>query len=407
MARENFKYDFTVIGGGLIGSLVSILLAKEGFKCCLIERNSFKEKKSLKNFNPLSLNYRTILILKKFGLWDKSSIIASPIRNLVMKCFNSLNRLKFLSTDINLEYLGYVVDKFSLHQYFIDIAKNQKKLDIFDESTISKLNKKSIQNNYNLQISSSTSKKIKNIESEFVILSDGQPSSLGEKLKFRTIHKDHNQTAFMVDCVANFETGVAVQLFNEDGIFALVPYSEDKTSLILTLNKNKKDNYIDRENNLNLKKIETIFGSYLKNITNGKIINSYELKTARTEEIIKENIMLLGNTSQLLHPVGAQGFNLGIKNIETIIDHLADTSKLAKQNISNNMHYIAEKIIVDREDICQMTDIATNLLANPKSTSRITSSLLISLLKISNKTKKSFLKRILGLNDCSYLTIKG
>ena len=106
-----------------------------------------------------------------------------------------------------------------------------------------------------------------------MILSDGQPSSLGEKLKFRTIYKDHNQTSFMIDCVANFETGVAVQLFNEDGIFALVPYSEDKTSLILTLNKNKKDNYIDRENNLNLKKIETIFGSYLKNITNGKIIN--------------------------------------------------------------------------------------------------------------------------------------
>ena len=202
----------------------------------MIERNSFKEKKSLKNFNPLSLNYRTILILKKFGLWDKSSIIASPIRNLVMKCFNSLNRLKFLSTDINLEYLGYVVDKFSLHQYFNDIAKNQKKLDIFDESTISKLNKKSIQNNYNLQISSSTSKKIKNIESEFVILSDGQPSSLGEKLKFRTIRKDHNQISFMIDCAANFETGVAVQLFNEDGIFALVPYSEDKASLILTLN---------------------------------------------------------------------------------------------------------------------------------------------------------------------------
>ena len=117
--------------------------------------------------------------------------------------------------------------------------------------------------------------------------------------------------------------------------------------------------------------------------------------------------MLLGNTSQLLHPVGAQGFNLGIKNIETIIDHLADTSRVTKQNISNSMHYIAEKIIIDRKDICQMTDIATNLLANPKSTSRITSSLLISLLKISNKTKKLFLKRILGLNDCSYLTIKG
>ncbi|WP_130897566.1 NAD(P)-binding protein, partial [Streptococcus pneumoniae] len=34
------KYDFCIIGGGASGSIVSNVLAKEGFKVALIERGS-------------------------------------------------------------------------------------------------------------------------------------------------------------------------------------------------------------------------------------------------------------------------------------------------------------------------------------------------------------------------------
>ena len=139
MDKKNTTYDFTIIGGGLIGSLVSVLLSRNGFKCCLVERNSLAKMSGLKKFSPLSLNYRSIQILKKFDLWDKEVIEASPIRNLTMKCFNSLNRLKFSSSDVNLRYLGYIVNKFLLHNYFIDIAKKQEGLDIFENSSVTEL----------------------------------------------------------------------------------------------------------------------------------------------------------------------------------------------------------------------------------------------------------------------------
>jgi len=408
MDKKYTTYDFVIVGGGLVGSLTSILLARSGFRCCLVEQNLFAQDKKPTTFNPLSLNYRTILILEKYGLWNTSLIKSYPIKNLNIKCFNSLNKLRFSSKDLNLQYLGYVVDKTSLHEYFINLAKKQKRLEIFDASLVRDLKKILEKNKYSITIAESRFKKLKNIESDFVILSDGQPSPLRDQLKFKTTHKDYNQTSFMVDCVAQFNKNLAVQLFSKDGIFALIPYSPEKTSLILTLNKNKESNFFDVQGKINKTEIEKVFAGYITNISDEKVINRYDMKTIKAEEIIKDKIMLLGNSSQMIHPVGAQGFNLGVRNIETLIN-VCSRNKETEQRVSccaDDMYNVADKILADREKTFEITDIATKIFANSKTTSRIASSFLINLVKILPKTKVSFLKKILGLEDCSYLTIK-
>ena len=37
------------------------------------------------------------------------------------------------------------------------------------------------------------------------------------------------------------------------------------------------------------------------------------MKTSRASNIERENILLLGNSSYLIHTVGAQGYNLALK----------------------------------------------------------------------------------------------
>ena len=118
-------------------------------------------------------------------------------------------------------------------------------------------------------------------------------------------------------------------------------------------------------------------------------------------------IKFYGNSSQLIHPVGAQGFNLGVRNIETIIDACNSEVKEDVSHYIRDLNNAAKKILQDRDKIFEMTDIATKLFANPKSISKVASSLLVNSLKIIPGTKASFLKKILGLDDCSYLTIRG
>ena len=66
----NKKYDFIISGAGLVGAISALQLSRKGYNCCLIEKNHLSLKKTFKDFAPLSLNYRSFLILKNFGLWD-------------------------------------------------------------------------------------------------------------------------------------------------------------------------------------------------------------------------------------------------------------------------------------------------------------------------------------------------
>ena len=84
------KYNFTIIGGGLVGCLASIVLSEKNYSICLIEKKSFKTIIT-DNFSPLSLTINTINFLKKNRLWDDEILKSSEIDKLTIKLFNSFN----------------------------------------------------------------------------------------------------------------------------------------------------------------------------------------------------------------------------------------------------------------------------------------------------------------------------
>ena len=87
------KFDFIVVGGGLVGCLVSLILSKKNYSICLVEKKTFKHIIS-DNFTPLSLTMNTIHFLKRNNLWENSYIKASAIKELTVKLFNSFNTVR-------------------------------------------------------------------------------------------------------------------------------------------------------------------------------------------------------------------------------------------------------------------------------------------------------------------------
>ena len=73
------KNDFIIVGGGLVGCLVSLILSKKNYTIYLVEKKTFKHIIS-DDFTPLSLTINTIQFLKKNNLWDSSYIKATEIK---------------------------------------------------------------------------------------------------------------------------------------------------------------------------------------------------------------------------------------------------------------------------------------------------------------------------------------
>jgi len=71
-----------------------------------------------------------------------------------------------------------------------------------------------------------------------------------------------------------------------------------------------------------------------------------------------------------------------------------------------NFKNLANSINKDRLSVFNNIDFATKIFINDKIPSKITSLIMITLLKTSSDLKNMFLKKILGIDKYSYLQIK-
>ena len=55
--------------------------------------------------------------------------------------------------------------------------------------------------------------------------------------------------------------------------------------------------------------------------------SSYPLKLVRALHDTAQRTVLIGNASHAIHPVGAQGFNLGLRDVATLAEVLADAMR--------------------------------------------------------------------------------
>ena len=391
---SNQRFDFVISGAGLVGCLVASQLSSLGLKCCLIEKNKIKDIPPFNDYSPLSLNYRSYLTLKKFNLWGKILPNAYPIRNLNIKSYHSLSRLKFDAKDIHLNELGYVIDRRNLLQEFLNYIKSASNITIFDQEVISSFEEHAQDDNCQL-----TGKLLsgQSIETKYLIVSDGIESKIKDKLNIESLKIDYSQISFIFNSKALFKKYGAIQIFNKYGIFAGIPYGDDRINLILTINKKNIPSFFNSQNEINSNMVQDIFKGYADDISDLKFVSQYNLLTSRSKEILKNNIILLGNSSQLLHPVGAQGFNLAVSNIDSLISFI--------NNRKLNTIGLTAAINKSRESIFNNIDIATNILGGEKVPSKLLSFLIINSIKSSQTMKNTFLKNILGIQNYPYLNI--
>ena len=177
----------------------------------------------------------------------------------------------------------------------------------------------------------------------------------------------------------------------------MIPYAENKINLILTINNKYISSFVGRNKQIDDMRIKEIFKNYINNLDSCNYVSEYNLITSRTHEIARKNILLLGNSSQLLHPVGAQGFNLAIRHIEMLMDHIKS------ENL--DMLSLSKDIDKSRLDTFDHIDLATKILANDKIPSMLMTFGIINTVKSSRLLRNIFLKKILGLEGYAYLTV--
>ena len=294
MKNKISKYDFLIVGAGLVGSLAAIALHKKKYNVLVIEKNKLLPIDQ----RTLAVNANSRDFLKNLGIWGELKSNFESIDKIVIKDYVNKKDLIFQNSD---ESMGSVIFNRSLLKISRNyLLKNKILLNDVDFNGFN-FNPKSI-----VKINS------KEYLFKKIIIALGKNYSNSEILKKNTFNfghqayvgffkhqKNHNQTAY--------------EIFTPKGPLAVLPSPsrQKKSSTFIFSTKNKisssnlstliKNNFYVTHGNINLK----------------SSISYFPIRPHLSRPIQKD-ILLMGDTAHSIHPVAGQGWNLGVKDIQTL-----------------------------------------------------------------------------------------
>ena len=318
MSKNEVKTDICIIGGGLVGKTAALKLAQNGSKVILCA-----PKAETTDTRTTALLMQTVAFFDELGLWKKLSEKAFPLK--VMRIVDGTNRLirspqtDFKSSEIDLEAFGYNLkntDILKALEYSISELTNINQI----EGTV-----QAISNDSNDEcVHIKTDNGVKTLKTGFVVGADGRNSIVRESKSVDARAWEYPQTAIVVNFKHERSTQyTSTEFHTETGPFTIVPHSDHDAGLVWMEKTENVNNLIS----LPAKDFEQIMEqkmqSFLGKITLLNSPKSFPIKGLVAKQFGNDNWALIGEAAHVFPPIGAQGFNLGVRDIEALAETLS------------------------------------------------------------------------------------
>lgn len=310
----NKTTDILIIGGGLTGATLMLALQGLGFSTLLIESQTFADK-----INPdfdartLALSPASARILSMLGVWDILKAYASPIETIHVSEQGrfGVSRLRGDASDA----LGYVVE-----MQHINLALHQlvNTNNLLAPATLTALD---LQNKI-ATVSTSTGEE--QIQAKLIVAADGAQSTARKLCGMPAKIKLYQQEALVANIgLIKPHNGCAYERFTPHGPLALLPMQANRMSLVWAMPPENAKHMLTMSDTEFLKKLHEAFGYRLGRLAKIGKRFSYPLKQVLMPKIINWPIVFVGNAAHTLHPVAGQGFNLGLRDVATLAQCIA------------------------------------------------------------------------------------
>ena len=163
------------------------------------------------------------------------------------------------------------------------------------------------------------------LEAGLVVGADGATSFVRQATGIAASEHDYGQTAVVCNITPSKpHKGRAFECFTATGPFAVLPHREGRCGLIWCLSGKEAQEKLELGEEDFLAAAQKRFGNELGSFLKIGRRSSYPLKQVRAERDTAERTVLLGNAAHAIHPIGAQGFNLGLRDVAVLAELLVE-----------------------------------------------------------------------------------
>jgi len=315
-------YDILIVGGGLAGASLAIALRHLPVHVGLIEAISL-DSRSQPSYDDRSvaLAYGSKKIFESMGVWSQASLTgATPIREIHISDRGRFGFTRLSHRDAAVEALGWVVENRVLGAALGSTLKACNNVDVICPASVEHVEMAGDRANVSVRAGNDEKK----FSARLVVAADGGRSILRDSAGFDTRHRDFGQTAVVTNVsVDRHHNNVAYERFTRNGPLAFLPMSENRCSVVWTLPTDLAGTVHELNDRDFLQILQSEFGTRLGLLARVGRRHTYPLSTMSAAEPVKQRMVLIGNAAHTVHPVAGQGFNLGLRDVAVLAEHIA------------------------------------------------------------------------------------
>jgi 2-octaprenyl-6-methoxyphenol hydroxylase len=321
MPPETSKH-VAICGGGLVGATLAVALAQLDLRITLIESHPFGAV-AQPSFDErtTALSNGSRRIFQGLGVWPLIEREATPIRRIHISDKGRFGFARIEAEQQGVDQLGHVVVNRSMG------AALWKQLQAANVEILApaKVTAVELAGAHRRVICERPTGEQIAIEAQLVVAADGAQSTARESVGIGASSWDYEQTAIVTNVVTQrFHDHVAYERFTPSGPLAMLPMTDGRSGVVWTLAPGVAAQVAALSDDDFLARLQEEFGFRLGRLTRVGNRHSYPLSLTRSEAHIAERLAVIGNAAQALHPIAGQGFNLGLRDVASLAEVLAD-----------------------------------------------------------------------------------
>ncbi|PKL95513.1 MAG: 2-octaprenyl-6-methoxyphenyl hydroxylase [Gammaproteobacteria bacterium HGW-Gammaproteobacteria-8] len=319
MSTVEARHDILIAGGGLAGASLAIGLSRAGFDVAMVEavERSAARQPSFDD-RTLVINRASLNILSRLGICNEA-LPQRPIRAIEVSREGGLGHVCLSAAELGVERVGAVVVARELG----DRLQQECRAADLTEYCPERVENFQIEDDcVRVRLGSG-----QRVETRLLVAADGTGSTVRQTAGIASQLHDYRQSAMIFNLLADPpSTDVAHERFTKRGPLAFLPQPDGRYGAVMIGPGDWIDEAIGWNDAQLLAWLERHAAAGFRGFSRPGRRVRYPLKLLRTEIPIGNRVVAIGNAANSVHPVSAQGLNLGLRDVAGLIEALDGAS---------------------------------------------------------------------------------
>lgn len=307
-------YDIAVVGGGLAGSAAALAVARRGYRTAFVAPPA-----KAVDGRTTALMMPSIELLKQLDVWSGIENAAAPLR--AMRIIDATSRLvraptvTFHASELDIDAFGYNIPNAPLLEALGEAAASCEEITCYTNAATS-INERPDHVEIVLDDGSA-------LTAGLAVGADGRNSKVREAAGIRAHEWRYPQTAIVLNFKHEYpHADTSNEFHTENGPFTQVPLPGRKSSLVWALAPAEAEAMQTMPADELAAAIEERMQSILGKVTVEGAVQRFAFSGMIARSFGRGRMALVGEAGHVFPPIGAQGLNLGLRDVLEFVSAL-------------------------------------------------------------------------------------